>query len=470
MSATARESKTRFPLLACWPFRLDVGLRKVLTNVLPTARPSRAKRESPISCVLRSPVFLLAQPGGFFLFRRFGPLLRARLGQTYATSEWVCCALRILRNLLRTTPQNLSTQMVSRSAAATTLFFCLALFPWFCSAAPAPSQQGLDDPSGQTNVPASPEPSLPCGAKSEEKRYGTISGRLVDQNGNGVAGTSVQIRSEQESATQEVQSGQDGRFAFDRVAAGPFQLTATGEGFVPQTISNTLQPGEDYVVSPITMYLATVVTEVRVSPPTKEIAQEEFKDLEQQRVLGIVPNYYVSYIGEAAPLTRKRKFELALKATTDPVTTVAVATIAGVGQATNRFSGYGQGAQGYAKRYGASYANLASGLWIGGAVLPSILKQDPRYFYKGTGTKRSRFLYAVSRPFICKGDNQRWQPNYSSVFGDLAAGGLSNLYIPQRDRHGAALTFENAGIALGTSAVINVLQEFVLHRITSKRE
>jgi len=306
--------------------------------------------------------------------------------------------------------------------------------------------------------------------KSEEKRYGTISGRVVDQNGNGVAGTSVQIRCEQESAIQEVQSGQDGRFAFDRVTAGPFQLTATGEGFVPQTISNTVRPGDDYVVPPITMYLATVVTEVRVSPSTEEIAQEEFKDLEHQRVLGIVPNYYVSYIGEAAPLTPKRKFELALKATTDPVTVVAVAAVAGVDQATNRFSGYGQGGQAYAKRFGASYTNFASGLWIGGAVLPSILKQDPRYFYKGTGTKRSRFLYAVSRPFICKGDNQRWQPNYSSVFGDLAAGALSNLYIPERDRHGAALTFENAGIALGTRTVINVLQEFVLHRITSKRE
>ena len=465
MSATARESKTRFPFLACWPFRSDVALRRGLVS--PTARPSRAKRESLISCVLRSLVFLIAKPGGFFFFRRFGPLLRARLGQTNSAPEWLYCALRILRNLPRTTPPNL---LVSRSAVATTLLFCLALLPSFCSAAPAPPQQGVDDPPGPTNVPASPEPALPGRVKSEEKRYGTISGRVVDQNGNGVAGTSVQVRCERESAIQEVQSGQDGGFFFDRVAAGPFQLTVTGEGFVPQTASNTLRPSEDYVVPPITMYLATLVTEVRVSPSTEEIAQEEFKDLEKQRVLGIVPNYYVSYNGEADPLTPKRKFTLAWKATTDPVTVVAVAAVAGVDQATNRFSGYGQGGQAYAKRFGASYANFASRLWIGGAVLPSILKQDPRYFYKGTGTKRSRFLYAVSRPFICKGDNQRWQPNYSSIFGDLAAGGLSNLYTPDRDRHGAALTFENAGIALGTSAVINVLQEFVLHRITSRRE
>ncbi len=207
-----------------------------------------------------------------------------------------------------------------------------------------------------------------------------------------------------------------------------------------------------------------------MTPPPEEIAQEQFKDEINQRVFGIVPNFYVTYDGPAAPLTPKKKFQLALKASTDPVSFSAISIIAGVNQASDRFSGYGQGWDGYAKRYGASYINFASGLFIGGAVLPSILKQDPRYFYKGTGTKRSRLLYAVSRTVICKGDNQRWQPNYSSVFGDLAAGGLSNLYIPERDRHGARLTFENAGIAMGTTAVINVLQEFVLRKITLKRE
>jgi hypothetical protein len=398
------------------------------------------------------------------IFEHFHLMLKRR-----ATPEWLHRAFCALRDLLRSTHRNLSIPVMYRSAVAT-LFFCVTLVNPFSSAAVAPSQHLHEDHSGQANVPAVPESSLPGGAQAQQKSYGTVSGRVVDQNGNGVAGTNVQIRYDQESAIQEVQSDEDGRFAFDGVPPGPFQLTTEGEGFTTRAISNTLRPGEDYVVPPITMSLATVVTVVRVSPSTEEIAQEEFKDLEQQRVFGIVPNFYVSYFGEAAPLTPKRKFELALKATTDPVTTVAIATIAGVNQATDRFSGYGQGAQAYAKRYGASYANFASGLWIGGAILPSILKQDPRYFYKGTGTKRSRFLYAVSRPFICKGDNQRWQPNYSSVFGDLAAGGLSNLYIPERDRHGAALTFENAGIALGTTAAINVLQEFVLRRHTSKRQ
>jgi hypothetical protein len=458
MSAPVRESKTNFSPWTRRPFRSDVALRNLLRNTAPTALPARAKRESPTSCALPSPTFPLAQHRGSFF--SLEPRLLSRVGETYKTPEWVHRALRALGNLRRTTRLNLSTRVIFRAVAVAALFFGVTLVNSLSVEAATP-QLPHDDPLSQTNVPAAPP---------QQKNYGTVSGRVVDQNGNAVAGTNVQIKSSLESAIQEVQSDEDGRFDFDRVPPGPFLLTTTGEGFVTQTLSHTLRPGESYVVPPITMSLATVVTEVRVSPSIEEIAQDEFKDLEQQRVLGIIPNYYVSYVGEAAPLTPRRKFELALKATTDPVTTVAVATIAGVDQATNRFSGYGQGAQGYAKRYGASYANFASGLWIGGAILPSILKQDPRYFYKGTGSKRSRFLYAVSRPFICKGDNQHWQPNYSSVLGDLAAGGLSNLYIPERDRHGAALTFENAGIALGTSAAINVLQEFVLHRLTSRRQ
>jgi hypothetical protein len=91
-------------------------------------------------------------------------------------------------------------------------------------------------------------------------------------------------------------------------------------------------------------------------------------------------------------------------------------------------------------------------------------------FLRSTGPARraSRLLYVLSR-VICKGDNQKLQPNYSSILGDLAAGGISNLYIPERDRHGAALTFENAGISLATSAAIGVLQEFVLHSHRQKK-
>jgi hypothetical protein len=125
----------------------------------------------------------------------------------------------------------------------------------------------------------------------------------------------------------------------------------------------------------------------------------------------------------------------------------------------------GQGAQGYAKRYGAAYADTATSTLIGSAILPSLLKQDPRYFYKGSGSKRSRVLYALANSVICKGDNGHWQANYSGIFGSLAAGGISNLYYPANDR-GAGLTFENTLIAIGATAAANVLQEFVIRKLT----
>src|SRR5271166_4779826 len=307
-------------------------------------------------------------------------------------------------------------------------------------------------------------------AAKAQQPDGIVVGRVIDPMGKGVSGADVVLMRDRESVLDEVQSDDDGRFTFAHVSPGSLQLRIIAEGFVTEEIPGTMVPGGNYVFPEVKLSLATQITEILVSPPTDEIAQEQFKDEIKQRVFGIVPNFYVSYAGNAAPLTPKQKFQLALKASTDPVSVSAVSVIAGVDQASDRFSGYGQGSKAYAKRYGASYANFASGLFIGGAVLPSILKQDPRYFYKGTGTERSRFLYAVSRVFICKSDNQRWHPNYSSVFGVLAAGGLSNLYIPERDHHGAKLTFQNAGIAMGTTAVINVLQEFVLRKITSKRE
>jgi hypothetical protein len=141
---------------------------------------------------------------------------------------------------------------------------------------------------------------------------------------------------------------------------------------------------------------------------------------------------------------------------------------AGVEQANDGFSGYGQGAQGYAKRYGASYADQFIETMIGSAILPSLLKQDPRYFYKGSGSTRSRILYALANSVICKSDNGHWQTNYSGILGSLAAGGISNLYYPASDRDGVGLTFENTLIGIGTSGVANLFQEFLIRKFTPR--
>ena len=275
----------------------------------------------------------------------------------------------------------------------------------------------------------------------------------------------MKLSREDQSPDQEVLSGNDGQFSFANVAPGPFQLTIMLEGFATQTSSGILRSGESYSVPQIAMALATAVTEVRVVPSRIEVAEDQIKAQEKQRVLGVVPNFYVSYDHNAVALTSKQKFELAWKTTVDPVSFGLTGAIAGIQQAQNDFSGYGQGAQGYGKRFGASYADFVVSTYIGGAMLPSLLKQDPRYFYKGSGSKRSRILYAIANSVICKGDDGHWQANYSSMLGSLAAGGISNLYYPA-DSRGAELTFENTLIGIGESAAVNVLQEFVIRKLT----
>jgi hypothetical protein len=305
-------------------------------------------------------------------------------------------------------------------------------------------------------------------APNSDPQPGSISGTIIDRTGAVIAGARVQLTHGDPSPARETLSGADGQFSFNNVAPGTFQLTIRSTGFAMQKSPGTLQAGEIRILPPITLAIAEADTQVQVSLSPAEIAQEEIKDEEKQRVLKVIPNFYVSYVPHAAPLNPKQKFELAWKTLTDPFSFAVIGAVAGVEQAQNRFAGYGQGAEGYGKRYGASYADFLAGTLIGSAILPSLLKQDPRYLYKGTGSKRSRFLYALANSVICKGDNGHWQTNYSSIFGSLAAGGLSNLYYPAEDRKGAKLTFANAAIGIGTTGVFNIFEEFVVRKFASK--
>ncbi|HUN60481.1 MAG TPA: carboxypeptidase-like regulatory domain-containing protein [Candidatus Sulfotelmatobacter sp.] len=296
---------------------------------------------------------------------------------------------------------------------------------------------------------------------------GSVTGTLIDKTGNAVVGAHVTLAQDNQTSSQEALADEYGQFSFTNVPPGPFHLTARSDGFAPQTAAGNLAAGESCVMPQMTLAVATNVTEVRVELTTIEIAQEQLKEQERQRVLGVIPNFYVSYVANAAPLSPKQKFQLAWKSTIDPVSFGVTGVVAGVQQATGGFSGYGQGAAGYGRRYGAAYGDLVTGTFIGGAILPSLLKQDPRYFYKGTGSTRSRVLYAIANAVICKGDNGQWQPNYSGIAGSLAAGGISNLYYPEGNKSDAAMTFENLAIGLGETAAVNLLQEFVMKKFTS---
>ena len=322
-----------------------------------------------------------------------------------------------------------------------------------------PTVQGAEtvEPDAQTGTSSSkPQP--------DRQQSGSISGTLVVQTGAVAVGAHVQLTSENQSTTLEVLSGDDGQFSFANLPPGSFQLTITAPGFETQVFSVALSPGEAYISPEIMLSVATAVTEVRVSVSEVEVAEEQVKEQEKQRVLGFIPNFYVTYEPDPAPLTSKLKFQLAFKSVVDPFTFVAVGFLAGLQQATDEFGAYGQGAEGYAKRYGAAYGNVVTSTFIGSAILPSLFKQDPRYFYRGTGSVKSRIGYALANAVICKGDNKKWQFNYSEVIGAFATGAISYTYYPQGDRHG--VVWENGLIKLGESAIAGVFQEFVIRRLT----
>src|SRR4029077_5759085 len=315
----------------------------------------------------------------------------------------------------------------------------------------------------------SPTPKMTIGASEDlQKVPGTITGSVVGQDGIAVAGANVKLSQEGQPVSREVASSEEGQFTFTNVTPGSFQLVITSEGFAAHTSTGELHSGENFTVPQVSMVLATNATEVRVEVSTVEIAEEQLKDEEKQRVLGVIPNFYVTYVPNAAPLTPKQKYNLAWRLNIDPVSFLLAGQAAGIQQARNQFSGYGQGAQGYAKRYGATYANFTISNFLGSAVFPSIFKQDPRYFYKGTGTTKSRVLYALANAVICKSDGGHWQVNYSGIIGSLASGGISNLFYPASDRNGLALTFENTAMSVGSTAIFNLMQEFVLRKLTSK--
>jgi len=304
----------------------------------------------------------------------------------------------------------------------------------------------------------------PPAKPADEPSAGTVAGTIADPTGALVPGAHVKLTAADQS-TRETVSDSNGQFYFLDVPPGNFQLNVSALNFNTEVVAGTVGPGEHYVAPQIVLALATQTTSVTVTQTQEEIAQEQVKIEEHQRVLGVIPNFYVSYIPDAAPLTPRQKFRLAWKSSSDPITVVLIGALAGSEQANNQFKGYGQGAQGYAKRFGATYADVVDGTFLGSAVLPSLLHQDPRYFYKGTGSFRSRLLYAFSNAFICKGDNRKWQPNYSNILGNLAAGGIANAYYPASNR-GAGLTFETAGIRIGETAVAGIFQEFIVRKLT----
>ncbi len=195
------------------------------------------------------------------------------------------------------------------------------------------------------------------------------------------------------------------------------------------------------------------------SESQREKAEQELKQQERQRILGVIPNFNTTDVHNAAPLTPRQKFHLAFRSALDPFQFVAAGLDAGYSQAVDDFPGYGQGAQGYGKRFGAAYADQFSGLFWGNAVFPTLLREDPRYFREGSGSVKHRLLHAMSTTVWTKRDNGTMGPNYANVLGNITAGGLANLYYPSTDR-GVGLTFQRAFTVTAEGMIGSVFVEF----------
>ena len=193
--------------------------------------------------------------------------------------------------------------------------------------------------------------------------------------------------------------------------------------------------------------------------------------VKKQRLFGVVPTYSITNSKDATPLTPGGKFRIFVQNTTDPFTPVGAALVAGVEQANNDFPSFGQGASGYGKRFGTAMADSTVGEFMGTFVFPTILHEDPRYFREGQGPFRRRMGHALSSAFITRSDSGGRSFGWSIVLGELAAGGIANVYYPSQNR-GAGLTLSRAAIGIGLGTIGTIFNEFGpdLQRKMSRRK
>jgi hypothetical protein len=260
---------------------------------------------------------------------------------------------------------------------------------------------------------------------------------------------------------------QAGSFGFSAVEPGNYKTTITASGFAPWTVENVVVASrDDQALLSAVLQVAAASSSVDVTLSQHELATEQLKTEEKQRLLGVFPDFFVSYAPNAAPLTAAQKFQLGWKTIIDPVSLLGTGISAGIQQARNNDPEFGQGTEGFAKRFGAQYANQVSRVIIGHVVMQSIFHQDPRYFYKGTGSIRSRALYAIGTAFVARGDHGNWQFDYSDVLGGMASHELSTLYYPSTSRPVRKLA-DDVLLGFAGRAENNLFHEFILRRLTT---
>jgi hypothetical protein len=293
-----------------------------------------------------------------------------------------------------------------------------------------------------------------------------ISGTITDTDGASIPAAQITLEDTTTKTTRSAVTDGGGVFTFASVTPGKYLVRIAARGFSSWKVENVeVHPGEALTLTTVELGVESLNATVDAIT-IEDLAEQQITAEEHQRILGILPNFYVSYVPNAAPLTRKQKFKLAVVVSRDPLTFLTTGVTAGIEQAQNDFSDYGEGFSGYAKRYGTTYGDRLGATFLGAAVLPSLLHQDPRYFYMGKGNVVKRALYAISTVAVCKGDNGKRQPNFSNVLGNLGAAGISSLYYPRSEQHSVQVTVDNTLIGVAYGAFGTLFQEFLLKHIT----
>ncbi len=291
-----------------------------------------------------------------------------------------------------------------------------------------------------------------------------IDGEVTDTSGALVPGARMVLRMEGTGIERIANSDMEGRFAFEGLPGGTYRVNASAPGFEAfRSPKLLLNAGERRSLEPAVLVLPAGHADAYVSMNQRQIAAAELHAAEQQRIAGF-PDFYTSFVWNAAPLDARQKLSLGLHATTDRMAFVTAGLVASGEQIKGTFPEFGGGAEGFGKRYGAAYADGFIGKFLGGAVLPSLFHQDPRYFYMGSnGTVKQRVRHAVLSAVLARGDNGKMEFNYSHILGNAGAGALSTLYHPAADTAGK-LALDNALLGTVGEAGVNVVRELFLKR------
>jgi hypothetical protein len=309
---------------------------------------------------------------------------------------------------------------------------------------------------------------LIAGRYALAQETGLIQGKVTDATGSPVLGAVVTVTGATGNSRMTVTDAV-GAFRISSLPPGNYSVKISANGLADWTASNVpASAAPDAKLLQAVMQVAPSVTTVTVGVPPEELAEEQLNQEVKQRVLAVLPNYYVAYESHPAPLAPRQKLHLGLKLLFDPATIAAVGITAGLQQQENSYWQYGQAAQGFAKRFGADYANAASNVLITSVLADTVLHQDPRYFYSGKGGTAQRAWYAIKSAFRAKGDNGEWQPPYAGLIGAIASAEISETYLPasrtQYTLLGRSLMSHFAGL-IG----VNLAQELFLKKLTTRK-